>query len=108
MAFKKITAIIRNGLLEKVEERLRTAGVKGISVSCVKGFGDYANFFRTDLLTSHSRIEIFTSTEEAKKIVDVIMESAHTGHPGDGLIAVLPVEEIFRIKDCSMSETGEL
>jgi len=108
MEFRKITAIVRNGLLNKVEERLRTIGVKGISVTRVKGFGDYANFFRNDLHSSHARIEIFTSKEEVKKIVDAIMDYAHTGYPGDGIIAILPVEEIFRIKDRSTAETGEI
>lgn len=108
MEYRKITAIIRNSLLEKVEDRLRLVGVKGISVSRVKGFGDYANFFRNDLLTSHSRIEIFASAEEVKKIADTIMDYAHTGHPGDGLIAVLPVENILRIKDCSKAHAGEI
>ena len=108
MELRKITAIIRNTVLEKVEQRLREIRVKGISVSRVKGYGDYANFSRANWLTSHTRIEIFASKGEVKDIVEAIMDSAHTGLPGDGLVAILPVEEIFRIKDRSKVPPAEI
>jgi nitrogen regulatory protein P-II 1 len=101
MELRKITAIIRNTVLQKVEQRLQEIRVKGISVSRVKGYGDYANFSKANWLTSHARIEIFASKEEVGGIVEAIMDSAHTGLSGDGLLAVLPVEEIFRIKEQS-------
>ena len=45
MELRKVTAIIRSSVLEEVEERLRGIGVRGISVTKVKGFGEYANFY---------------------------------------------------------------
>ena len=99
MGYRKITAIIRTSLLKKVEDELRTAKVRGLSISQVKGYGDYADLYRSDWLTTHARIEIFTAKEKVKAIVDTIITAAYTGAPGDGLIAILPVEEIFRIKD---------
>ena len=98
MEIRKITAIVRNYLLEDVEKRLRELGVKGITVSRVKGYGQHKGYFTNDWLSLQSRIEIFASSEEVQEITSAIMESAHTGLAGDGIIAVLPVEKIFRIR----------
>lgn len=106
MEAKKITAIIRCTCLEAVEGRLRELGVKGMSVTHVKGLGEYANFFTRDWLTDHTRIEIFTSQEKADAIVAAIMECANTGARGDGIVAVLPVDKVYRIReraDCTES-----
>lgn len=99
MQLKKITAIVRNEVLEGVEARLRDLGIKGISVTHIKGYGEHVNFFAGNWLCGdHSRIEIFASGDEVDAIASAIMESAHTGLAGDGMIAVLPVEKILRIK----------
>lgn len=60
MELRKVTAIIRSSSLQQVEERLQAMNVKGMSVSNVKGYGEYANFFTHDWQVTHSRIEIFT------------------------------------------------
>jgi nitrogen regulatory protein P-II 1 len=99
MELRKITAIIRNGVLKDVGEQLKELGIKGITVSRIKGYGEHANLLADDwLCDTHSRIEIFASHDQVNAIASAIMESAHTGLAGDGMIAVLPVEEIFRIK----------
>ena len=108
MGFKKINAIIRNTVLEKVEARLhQEKGVKGITVSRVKGYGEYANFFTRDWLTTHARIEIFAAKDEVDSIVAAITESAHTGYAGDGFVAVLPVEAVFIIRTQSKCESRD-
>jgi nitrogen regulatory protein P-II 1 len=98
MGLRKIVAIIRNESLEKVESRLVDLRVKGISVSKVKGFGEYANFFKPDWMVTHSRLEIFTDEARADQIATAIVEVAHTGMAGDGLVAVLPVLKLYRIR----------
>ncbi|VAW89510.1 hypothetical protein MNBD_GAMMA17-635, partial [hydrothermal vent metagenome] len=59
MDYRKITAIIRRDVLEKVEQKLQAMGVQGISVTRVKGYGEYADFYSRDWMVSHARIEIF-------------------------------------------------
>ena len=108
MEFKKITAIFRIYLLESVEKRLRELGVKGITVSRVKGYGEYKQFFTGDCLSEEARIEIFAMEDEVDAIVRAILESAHTGAAGDGFVAVLPVEKIFRIKSGSEALPTEI
>ncbi len=98
MNFRKVTAIIRPDLLEQVEDRLKVLNVPGVSVSKVKGYGEYANFFQSDWLSTHTKIEIFTNTDNAKEIAEAIMEAAHTGTEGDGIVAILPVESVYHIR----------
>lgn len=86
MELRKVTAIIRSSMLKQVEERLKEMDVKGLSVSNVKGYGEYANFFTHDWMITHSRIEIFTEKSTAERITLAIMETAHTGKAGDGFI----------------------
>ncbi len=108
MQWQKLTAIVHRDALEPVEQSLQELGVKGISVTTVKGYGEYANFFRRDWLVSHVRIEIFTDAERAREIAETIMSTAHTGGEGDGLVAVLPVAEVYRIRVCRPCRPGEL
>ena len=98
MIFRKVTAIFRPGRLEAVEDRLRGLGVSGVSVTKVKGFGEYANFFKADWLCTHVRVEVFTSALKANKIAEAIIEAAHTGIEGDGIVAILPVESVYHIR----------
>lgn len=105
---RKITALIRSSVLEKVEERLQSLGVKGISVSQVKGYGEYANFYRSDWMVPHYRLEIFTKKSQTDAIVNAIMEAAHLGMAGDGIVAVLPVEKLYRIRTKSEATDEEI
>ena len=107
MEFRKINAIIRSSVLEKVERRLQQIGIKGITVSRVKGYGEYANFFTRDWLTTKARIEIFAARDDVDSIVGAITESAHTGFAGDGFVAVLPLESIFLIRTQTRCENRD-
>ncbi len=98
MELKKVNAIIRSRLLEDVEERLWKIRVKGLTVTRVKGYGEDKSIWAKDWLGEHARIEIFAEKTKAEKIAAAIMEVAHTGGPGDGIISILPVEKIFRVR----------
>lgn len=76
MIFRKVTAILRPDRLKEVEDKLRSLGVPGISVTRVKGFGEYANFYKADWLCTHVRIEVFTSKHKADAVAEAIMEAA--------------------------------
>ena len=99
MKYCKITAIIHVNSLEAVEEALKKARVAEVIVSYVKGYGDYKNFYSKDWTSAQARIELFAFHDDANRIVNVIMDATHTGLDTDGVIAVLPVENIYRIKD---------
>lgn len=56
--FCNVTAIIRCEVLEKVERRLQGLGVSGMSVTRVRGRGEYTNFYSSEGMATHDRIEI--------------------------------------------------
>lgn len=104
----KVTAIIRCGMLEKVEQRLKEIGVPGVSVTQVKGYGEYTNFYTRDWMSTHARVEIFTFASLADSIVQAVMDAAHTGVEGDGMVAVLPVSKVYRIRQRAEVRPDEL
>jgi len=98
MDFRKITAIIRPDALEKVEKALKALSVPGVSVTKVKGYGEYMDFYTPDWMCSHVRVEIFIGQHRAEAVAEAIMQAAHTGLEGDGIVAVLPVEAVYHIR----------
>lgn len=108
MKYRKVTAIINIDKLVAVETRLQELGVPGVSVTEVKGYGEYANLFSRDWMTRHARIEIFTVPGRVDAIVCAIMNAAHSGLSGDGFVAVLPVEQVYRIRTRAPAEDTTL
>jgi nitrogen regulatory protein P-II 1 len=108
MELRKVNAIIRSRLLGDVEERLKKIGIKGLTVTRVKGYGENKSIWSQDWLGAHARIEIFTEKSKAEKIAAAIMEVAHTGGPGDGIVCILPVEKTFRIRTKSEVRPNEI
>lgn len=98
MKYRKVTGIIRTESLENVERRLQKIGVGGVTVTQCKGYGEYEAFVKRQWLVTHVRIEVFCASERADAIAKAIMEEAHTGMMGDGIVAILPVEEIYRVR----------
>jgi nitrogen regulatory protein P-II 1 len=103
---KKIEAIIKPFKLEEVKEALVEAGIEGMTVTEVKGYGrqqGHSELYRgaeyvVDFVPK-IKIEVVVSTEEyLKTAVDTIKESARTGKIGDGKIFVSPVEHVVRIR----------
>lgn len=95
--FYKVSAIIRSSSLEAVEDELFRTNVRGITVTPVKGYGDYKNFFAADWMKPFVKIEIFT--ERGQAVANAIVEAAHTGQSGDGVVAIEPVEDLIRIRE---------
>ncbi len=98
MSFTKIVAIIRPDVLDKVEESLKKANVPGVSITHVEGYGEYANYYRQDRMVQHIQVEVFISKNRATEIAEVMMESAHTGTDGDGIVAIIPVDSVYHIR----------
>jgi nitrogen regulatory protein P-II 1 len=108
---KKIEAIIKPHKLDEVKERLRTAGVSGMTVSEVKGFGRTGG--KTEVYRGSAyvvdfvpkvRVEVVVKDSMAAEVVQAIASVAKTGKIGDGKIFVTPVEEAVRIRT---GEKGE-
>ena len=98
MDARLIIANFRADKLEAVEKRLERLGVERINVTRVRGFGEYHNYFAPNWLEFEVRLEVFAKTEEVDAIVAAIMEAAHTGVRGDGVVAVIPIEKLYLIR----------
>jgi nitrogen regulatory protein P-II 1 len=102
---KKIEAIVKPFKLDEVKDALNDLGIKGMTISEVKGFGrqkGHTEIYRgaeyvIDFLPK-VKIEVVVDEAMAGKVVEVIQKSARTGKIGDGKIFVMPVEEVIRIR----------
>jgi nitrogen regulatory protein P-II 1 len=108
---KKIEAIIRPFKLDDVREALTEAGVKGLTIMEVKGYGRQKGHteiyrgseYQIDFLPK-IKIEIIVQDSSVDAIVDTIMKTAKTGQVGDGKIFISNVEEAIRVRT---AETGD-
>lgn len=106
---KKIEAIIKPTKLDDVKDGLSRLGVKGMTVTKVKGFGRQRGHkevyrgaeYQVDFI-SKVKIEIVVDSELVPQVIGLIQEKARTGQIGDGKIFVMPVETVVRIR------TGEI
>ena len=102
---KLITAIVKPFKIDDIKEALKAAGVQGITVSEVKGFGRQGvhtetyrgSEYQIDFVPK-SRVELVVEDHNVESIIDVIQKSAATGKIGDGKIWVTNVEQIIRIR----------
>jgi nitrogen regulatory protein P-II 1 len=98
MSYKMIFAIVRDEKRESVEEALNQLGVPGLSISRIKGYGEYINFYSRDWLTDRSKLVVMVEEASVKDTIEAICKAAHTGVAGDGVIAVVPVEQMVHIE----------
>ena len=106
---KKIEAVIKPFKLEDVKEALSEAGITGMTVSEVKGYGrqqGHSELYRgaeyvVDFLPK-VKIEVVVKNDDVEMVIEKITEAARTGKIGDGKIFVSDIEKVVRIR------TGEI
>ncbi len=106
--YAKITALIRVECLATVERALKDHGVSGVSISRVKGYGEYTDFFSHDWMSTHARMEVITDAARATDLVGVILDAACSGTKGDGLVAVAPIDRVWRVRTKTVVPPSEL
>ena len=102
---KRITAVIKPFKLDEVREALATAGLTGLTVTEVKGFGrqkGHTELYRgaeyvVDFLPK-VKIEVVVADAQTDQVIDAIIGAARTGKIGDGKIFVSNIEEAIRIR----------
>lgn len=108
---KKIEAIIKPFKLEEVKEALVLAGIQGMTITEVKGFGrqrGHVEIYRGSelqvLFIPKIKIEVVVPDSLVEIVIKIIQEKAYTGNVGDGKIFVIPIEDAVRIRT---NERGE-
>ena len=107
---KKIEAIIKPFKLDDVKEALQDAGLQGMTVTDVRGFGrqkGHTELYRgaeyvVDFLPK-LKVELVVEDSIVERVVAAIKDAAHSGRIGDGKIFVSPVDDALRIRT---GETG--
>jgi nitrogen regulatory protein P-II 1 len=102
---KLITAIVKPFTLDDIRAALEQLGTLGMTVSEVQGYGrqkghtevyrgaEYAVDFVAKL-----RVEVVTDDANVEKVIEAIVNAAHTGKIGDGKVWVMPVETVVRVR----------
>jgi nitrogen regulatory protein P-II 1 len=102
---KKVEAIIRPFKLDEVKIALVNAGIVGMTVSEVRGFGRqkgqterYRGSEYTVEFLQKLKIEIVVEDNQVDMVIDKVVSASRTGEIGDGKIFVYPVDQIIRIR----------
>ena len=110
---KKIEAIIKPFKLDEVREALSDAGVSGLTVTEVKGFGrqkGHTELYRgaeyvVDFLPK-VKVEVVVPDDTVESVIEAIIKAARTGKIGDGKIFISGVEQVVRIRTGEMGENA--
>jgi nitrogen regulatory protein P-II 1 len=108
---KKIEAIIRPFRVDDVREALAEIGIKGLTLTEVKGYGRQKGHtelyrgseYQIDFLPK-MKIEVVVTENQLDTVIDAILKAARTGQVGDGKIFVTAVEDVIRVRT---GESGE-
>jgi nitrogen regulatory protein P-II 1 len=106
-----VTAIIKPYRLEEVREAIRAAGIIGLTVSEVQGYGRQGGKTETFRGSEYTidfvpkvRVEVLVKDDELDKIIDVIAEAGRTGKIGDGKLWAYSLDRVMRIRTGETSD----
>ena len=110
---KLVIAVIKPFKLDEVREALSAAGVQGMTVTEVKGFGRqkgqteiYRGAEYTTNMVPKIKIEVVVEDGQLARVVETIQQAAHTGSIGDGKIFVAEIGQAVRIRTGETNETA--
>ena len=110
---KKVEAIIRPFKLEDVKVALVNAGIIGMTVSEVRGFGRqkgqverYRGSEFTVEFLQKLKVEVVVDNDQVNSVIEAIAEAAKTGEIGDGKIFISPIDSVVRIRTGDLDENA--
>jgi nitrogen regulatory protein P-II 1 len=102
---KKIEAVIRPFKLDEVKEALIEEGVRGLTITEVRGYGRQKGHTETYRGSEYRiefvpkiKIEVVVEDHQSEKVIDAILRTAKTGQVGDGKIFIYNIEDVIRIR----------
>ncbi|KAJ4727863.1 Nitrogen regulatory protein P-II-like [Melia azedarach] len=113
--FYKVEAILRPWRVQQVSSALLKMGIRGVTVSDVRGFGSQGGSterhggseFSEDKFVAKVKMEIVVSKDQVEAVLDKIIEEARTGEIGDGKIFLVPVSDVIRVRTGERGEEAE-
>ncbi|KAI5674870.1 hypothetical protein M9H77_05820 [Catharanthus roseus] len=113
--FYKVEAILRPWRIQHVSSALLKMGIRGVTVSDVRGFGAQGGLterqagseFSEDKFVAKVKMEIVVSKDQVEAVIEKIIEVARTGEIGDGKIFLVPVADVIRVRTGERGFSGE-
>ncbi|MCL7025187.1 hypothetical protein MKW94_020960 [Papaver nudicaule] len=113
--FVRIEAILRPWRVAQVSAGLLKMGIRGVTISDVRGFGaqggsterQAGSEFSEDNFVAKVKLETVVSKEQVEEVIAKILEEARTGEIGDGKIFLTPVSDIIRVRTGERGEKAE-
>ena len=97
MSLKKVSAIFNKMEKDKLQSAFLQAGIIGYTIHDVRGHGVYNQIYGQVDLQDHLQVDIYTSAEYAQLIAELIVETASVNADSEGLVAILPVDDLYWI-----------
>nr|GMD31208.1 nitrogen regulatory protein P-II homolog [Ipomoea batatas]GMD34412.1 nitrogen regulatory protein P-II homolog [Ipomoea batatas]GME11298.1 nitrogen regulatory protein P-II homolog [Ipomoea batatas] len=113
--FYKVEAILRPWRVQKVSSALLEMGIRGVTISDVRGFGSQGGLserqagseFSEDKFLAKVKMEIVVSKDQVEAVIEKIISEARTGEIGDGKIFLIPVADVIRVRTGERAEKAE-
>ncbi|KAJ8558495.1 hypothetical protein K7X08_034024 [Anisodus acutangulus] len=113
--FYKVEAILRPWRIQQVSSALLKMGIRGVTVSDVRGFGAQGGLterqagseFSEDTFVAKVKMEIVVSKDQVEGVIAKIIEEARTGEIGDGKIFLIPISDVIRVRTGERGEKAE-
>ena len=98
MKYSKVVAILNLSDYGALHEPIQRLDVSGITVSMVKGFGDYVNNFSPYGFSENMKIEIYATQNQAETIAEELSSLANQLTKGGGVVAIEPVTRLMNVR----------
>ncbi|XP_021664728.2 nitrogen regulatory protein P-II homolog isoform X2 [Hevea brasiliensis] len=112
--FYRVEAILRPWRVSQVSSALLKIGIRGVTVSDVRGFGAQGGSterqgseFSEDKFVAKVKMEIVVSKDQVEAVIEKIIEEARTGELGDGKIFLVPVSDVIRVRTGERGDQAE-
>ena len=98
MNYCKVVAILNITDFGLIGTSIQKLDVPGVTVSMVKGFGDYINEFNEFGFSDNIKIEVYTSAEQAEIVADTLSRIGNEMTEGGGVVAIEPVHKLLNVR----------
>ncbi len=98
MNYCKVVAILNLTDYRLISQVIDKLDLPGVTISMVKGFGDYINQFNEFGFSDNMKIEIYTSAEQAEIVADTLTSMADEMTEGGGVVAIEPVNKLLNVR----------
>ncbi len=98
MGFHYVVAVVRPEVVAALEARLSSLGIGGVTLTKVRGFGEYKNFYSRDWLTEQLKVEVFVEAPMLDALLGALREIANADGPGAGVVAMMSLDKFLHLR----------